>query len=103
MKQLFFLCTIVVLLSGCSTPSNESTKTSRQDFTNDEKMNIHLCLMGGGENCAEIKNPGNKSIYADAIKEQCELMPGMKECNDYFGLMTAKALAGEQYDTTPNS
>lgn len=79
------------------------TNKTRTDFSNDEKMNIHLCLMGGWENCEDIMNPWNRNSYADAIKEQCELMPGMQACDDYFGVVSPPTLSGEQYDTTANS
>lgn len=78
------------------------TKT-RDDFSDEEAMNIHMCLMGWGEDCAEILDPANKNTYADAIKEQCELMPGMQACDDYFGTVSLPTPVGEQYDTRANT
>ena len=61
---------------------------SRLDFTNEEKMNIHMCLMWGWEWCDIIKNPIYKDTYSDAIQEQCDLMPWMEDCDTYFWIVS---------------
>ena len=43
---------------------SKSWVLSRQDFTNEEKMNIHMCLMWWGEWCDVIKNPINQDTYS---------------------------------------
>jgi hypothetical protein len=60
---------------------------NRSDFSNEEKMNIHMCLMGGGQWCDVILDPVNSDTYSDAIQEQCEMMPGMSVCHEYFSAL----------------
>lgn len=71
---------------------------TRSDFTNDEKLNIHMCLMWWWEWCDIIKDPNNKETYADAIQEQCELMPWMEDCDIYFGTETEWVDLWEEYE-----
>ena len=59
---------------------------TRDDFTDAEKMNIHMCLMWWWENCDEIFEESKRETYSDAIKEQCEIMAWMEKCNEYFGI-----------------
>lgn len=71
------------------TDTTEVTDTkTRSDFNNDEKLNIHMCLMGGGDGCEDILDTTNQNTYADAIQEQCEIMVGMEACDDYFDTET---------------
>ena len=71
---------------------------SRIDFDNDQKLNIHMCLMWWGEWCDIITDQAKKDTYADAIQEQCDLMPGMVDCDIYFGTDSAPIDFWEQYD-----
>ena len=47
-------------------------------------MTIHMCMMGGGENCDEYLDPINRDLYGELMQEQCDLMPGMEACDVYF-------------------
>ena len=62
---------------------------SRDIVSMDEKMNIHMCLMWWGEKCEQIFAPENRSVYSDAIQEQCDIMAWMEKCNEYFGTQTS--------------
>lgn len=57
---------------------------SRDEFSIEEKMNIHMCVMWWGQDCDQILDPANRMTYQDAIQEQCDLMPGMQVCDDYL-------------------
>ena len=72
---------------------------TRSDFTNDEKLNIHMCLMWWWEWCDIIKDTNNKETYADAIQEQCEIMPWMEDCNIYFWTESEWPDLWEEFDT----
>lgn len=76
---------------------------SRLDFDNDQKLNIHMCLMWWGEWCDDILDINKKETYSDAIKEQCEIMPGMEICDTYFGTDSEGIDLWATYDLTPNS
>lgn len=78
--------------------STFSWPMSREDFDNDQKLNIHMCLMWWGEWCDIIKNPLKKDTFADAIQEQCDLMPWMDDCDTYFWVVTAKVDLWEEYN-----
>lgn len=75
---------------------------TREDFTNEEKMNIHMCLMWWWEWCDVIKNPINKDTYSDAIQEQCDLMPWMEDCDTYFWIVTPPIDLWEEVDLLNN-
>jgi len=75
---------------------------TRDDFSNDEKFNIHMCLMGWGENCDSILDTKNKETYADAITEQCEIMVWMEACDIYFGTDTKIKDSWDTYDLSIN-
>ncbi|HMT27514.1 MAG TPA: multicopper oxidase domain-containing protein, partial [Candidatus Absconditabacterales bacterium] len=69
--RVFFILLLSVV-SGCSNqlpPADEN--------------NIHMCLMGGGEDCETIFDPVNQSTYGETIKKVCEMMP-MDKCKSYF-------------------
>jgi hypothetical protein len=94
MNKFFGIASLTLvgaLLVGCgvvTTDQSVSTdqELTRADFSAEEKMNIHMCLMGGGQDCDEIFDPTNQATYADAILEQCEYMSGMEQCDEYFGV-----------------
>ena len=104
MKVVGVVCCISLLLSWCSwvwVEENTNVQdTPRDAFSMDEKFNIHMCLMGGGEWCEQILDQKNKSRYGDAIKEQCEIMVGMETCDTYFWT-TASAIKNA-FNLTPN-
>lgn len=79
-----------------------SNYLKRDAYNNEEKLNIHICIMGGeefwGENCAEITDTTNRNLYEDAIREQCEVMPGMDFCDEYLGTITLDPLVWTPYD-----
>jgi suppressor of ftsI len=104
MKIIRLFCCISLLLSWCSwlwaEEKNEVLVTSRDAFSMDEKFNIHMCLMGWGEWCDAILDPENKSLYGDAIKEQCEIMVGMEACDTYF--WTSSSAIKDAFNVTPN-
>ena len=62
-----------------------------------------MCLMGWGEWCDVITNPINFETYSDAIQEQCDLMPGMQVCNEYFGIVTPSQDLWPAFDLTVKS
>jgi len=71
---------------------------TREDFNNDEKLNIHMCLMWWGTWCDVILDNDNTGTYADAIQEQCEIMPGMDVCDEYFGTDRENLVQWDTYD-----
>ncbi len=60
---------------------------TRYDFSYDEKFYIHMCLMWWWEYCHIVRDPQRAQTYADAIAEQCELMPWMPDCAMYFDIL----------------
>ena len=85
------------------TKSVNTWPKTREDFSNDEKLNIHMCLMWWGENCAPILDESNKETFADAIKEQCEIMAWMEVCDTYFGSDTPVEEKWDTYDLSANT
>ncbi len=71
---------------------------TRKDYTNEEKLNIHMCLMWWWTWCDDVLDENKRETYADAIQEQCEIMPGMADCDAYFGTVSAWVDLGEEYD-----
>jgi len=78
------LIAISSMMLWCSWSTDTELPKSRDEFDDMEKFNIHMCLMNVWENCDFILDVDNKKIYADAIKEQCDHMPGMPTCDQYF-------------------
>ena len=109
-KLLLWTITLfgVIILAGCAsttveiqepdTQNNLSWDMTRDDFDNDEKLNIHMCLMWWGEWCDDILDAQKKNTYADAIQEQCEIMPGMDICDEYFGTDSEDVVLWDTYD-----
>ena len=75
---------------------------TRTDYSNDEKLNIHMCLMWWGTWCDDILDTDHKNTYADAILEQCELMAGMEACAVYFWEEVDAIDLWETYDLSPS-
>ena len=61
-----------------------SWSLTRDKFSDAQKLNVHLCLMGSGKGCEQIFDDERREIYADVIQEQCDIMKGMEMCNTYF-------------------
>lgn len=104
MRVVGVVCCISLVLSWCSwvwvEEKTDILDTPRDAFSMDEKFNIHMCLMGGGEWCEQILDQKNKSRYGDAIKEQCEIMVGMEACDTYF--WTTTSAIKNAFNLTPN-
>lgn len=86
MKYFFGIVVILGtwLLAWCGVQTIDNAVKSRADFSGEEKMEIHMCLMGDGDDCDVILDPANMNTYGDAIREQCDLMSWMTVCDNYF-------------------
>lgn len=88
-KILSSLVLMLIFLSWCSNqlpPADEN--------------NIHMCLMGGGEDCETIFDPVNQSTYWETIQKVCEMMP-MDKCKNYFSAASWAELSETDIEKLP--